>query len=193
MTGIAKLVALCVLVLAMAAAPARAEKQVIFAPLTGGPDFDEAMEFFAEYFKDEPDTYTSKVSVEEPGDARALRKSLGIYLRKVVHLGKGDVNDDGIEEIFYFLRGSDPFTWCGSAGCMMLIVQRKPSGLKLLCETYSGEGGLWITNRITVRGYRELRASYRVYWHGDQCDSEVPEVRDIPGRLEPDPLRAPGK
>jgi hypothetical protein len=171
MTWTVKLVVLFMLALVVAAAPARADKQVIFSPLTDGPDFDEAMAFFSGYL--EPDDYDTAKHLEGTGGHWKLGNTLDLYLREFVKLGKGDVDDDGIDERFYILE--DP-GWCGSGGCLIVIIQKRPEGWKVLCEESGADDHVWISDWISTSGYREMTTDYRVYWHGDKCYSANPEL-----------------
>lgn len=173
-TGRGCLIALAAIVwAAFTPLPAWADKQVIFAPLTDGPDLDDAMEFFSDYFKSDPKAYTSKVPLEEPSTARTPNKALDLYLRKFVKMGKGDIDDDGVAERFYILR--DP-GFCGSRGCNILIVQKRTAGWKVLCEDSGVDHWVWITDWVSTSGYRELMTMFRVYWHGDKCYDDDPEL-----------------
>jgi hypothetical protein len=171
MTGIAKFAVLLALALAVAAAPARADKQVIFAPLSDGPDFDEAMRFFSSYL--DPRDYDTARRLEGTGGSWKLGNTLDLYLREFVKLGKGDVDDDGIDERFYILE--DP-GWCGSGGCLTLVVQKRPDGWKILCESAGVDNSTWISDWVSTSGLRELETMHRVYWHGDKCYSANPEL-----------------
>ena len=159
------------LALALMAMPARADKQVIFAPLTAGPDFDEAMEFFSGHLR--PDQYDTEKNLEGTGGGWKLGNTLDLYLREFVKIGKGDIDDDGVAERFYFL--GDP-GWCGSKGCLILVVQKRPDGWKVLCEESGGDHSVWITDWVSTSGYREMETTFRVYWHGDKCYSADPEL-----------------
>ncbi len=158
------------LVCALAATSARADKQVIFAPLTDGPDFDDAMEFLSGYLK--PEEYNTARRLEGI-KAWKLGATLDLYLREFIKMGKGDIDDDGVAERFYFF--GDP-GWCGSRGCSILIVQKRPAGWKVLCDTSGGDHSIWITDWVDTSGYRQLQASFRVYWHGDKCYDDDPEL-----------------
>jgi len=171
MIGITKFAALFMLALAVVPAPARADKQVIFSPLANGPDFDEAMAFFSGYLK--PDEYDTAKNLEGTGGSWKLGNTLDLYMREFVKLGKGDVDDDGIDERFYILE--DP-GWCGSGGCLIVIVQKRPEGWKVLCESSGFDPHVRISDWVSMSGYRELETRYRVYWHGDKCYSANPEL-----------------
>ena len=160
-----------VLAMALAVAPARADKQVIFSPLSAGPDFDEAMEFFAGHL--DPDDYDTAKNLEGTGGGWKLGNTLDLYLREFVKLGKGDVDDDGVDERFYIL--DDP-GWCGSGGCLILIVQKRPGGWKVLCRETGSDHSVWISDWVSTSGYREMMTTDRVYWHGGKCYSANPEL-----------------
>ena len=181
MSGIPGIAAAFVLALALAAQPARADKQVIFSPLSAGPDFDEAMEFFAGYL--DPHDYDTAKNLEGIGGGWKLGNTLDLYLREFVKLGKGDIDDD--DERFYILR--DP-GWCGSRGCSLLIVQKRAAGWKVLCSASGSDHSVWIDDWVDTSSYRELRASFRVYWHDGRCYDDDQELHDEYGpKLHPLP------
>jgi hypothetical protein len=157
--------------LAVAVAPARADRQVIFSPLTDGPDFDEAMEFFSGYL--DPEEYNTEIKLKGTGGGWKLGNTLDLYLREFVVLGKGDVDDDGIDERFYILN--DP-GWCGSRGCKFLVVQKRADKWNVLCATSGDDQFVWISDWMDKSGYREMRASFRIYWHGNECYDDDPEL-----------------
>lgn len=159
------------LILILAAMPARADKQVIFSRLTDGPEFDQAMEFFAGYFK--PEQYDTAKRLRGTGGGWKLGHTLDLYLREFIKFGKGDIDDDGIDERFYILE--DP-GWCGSGGCLILIVRKRLLDWKVLCEESGGDDSVWITDWVSLSGYRELETTFRVYWHDDKCYSTDPKL-----------------
>jgi hypothetical protein len=170
------------LLLTFAASPARADTRVVFSPLVDGPEFDKAMEFFSSYLT--PEEYDTERNLAGTGGSWKLGKTLDLYLREFVLVGKGDVNGDGNEESFYIL--GDP-GWCGSKGCSMLIVESRGGVSTNMCETDAAEHHVWITDRTTVHGFRELEASFPVRWRGDRCFQDDPDIREsLPPR---DPLK----
>jgi len=170
------------LLLAVAAPPVRADTRVVLSRLVDGPEFVEAMEFFSSYLT--PEQYDTERKLAGREDIWKLGKTLDLYLRQFVLAGRGDVNDDGNDEFFYIL--DDP-GWCGSKGCLLLVIEKRAGAKKVMCETRGADHHVWITNRMTVNGYREMEATFSIYWRGDECVPDDPEIREL---LPPrDPLR----
>lgn len=176
------LIPLCLAFLAAFTGTAEAARRVVFSPLVAGPDFDDAMAFFASYL--DPADYDTRDSVGAFRAARKLGNTLDLYLREFVLVGKGDVNDDGVEETFYYFDDSD---WCGSAGCSTILVQKRKSGaLQILCEfKFFPTPTLWISDWVSPGDYREILTRFRVYWRKGECHDDDPEIMP----LTPPPLR----
>jgi hypothetical protein len=122
---------------------ARAEFQVKFEPLTDGPEFADAMEFFARRFT--PDEYDTERRLA--GSVRRWKKlgtTLDLYLREFVKVGRADVDGDGVDERIYIL--DDP-GWCGTAGCTTFIVGRSGGVVRTYCEVGGNEKYFRITDR----------------------------------------------
>ena len=173
-------VAVAVLLLLSATPTGRADTRVVFSPLVDGPEFAEATEFFNGYLT--PKQYDTERSLAGTGGSWKLGKTLDLYLREFVLLGKGDVNGDGKDEYFYILN--DP-GWCGSKGCRMLIVEKLENARNLICETEGSDHHVWIKDRRTVRGYHEMEAAFPIYWIAEECYPDDPDIRDLMPPLGP--------
>jgi len=168
------------------ACAARAETVVKYHKITGGPDLEAAIGFLST--KLEPDDYDTVKRFRLSGSPRGRKhgRTLAAYVREYVRLAKADINDDGVPERFYLLE--DP-GWCGSAGCIVFIVQDRGGGDRLLCDAYSGETDFVVTDRVTIHGWHELRMSFDVHWiGGDACFAAWPELGSKE-RSPRDPLR----
>ena len=154
---------------ALAAVPARADKQVVFSRLTDGPEFDEAMEFFGSYL--EPRDYDTERRLDA-GTGWKLGKTLDLYLREFVLSGKGDIDDDGVEERFYIFN--DPVR-CGSSGCHIVILQKQTSAWRLICEMSGSDHHVWITDWMSEGGRREMKARWGIFWRKGECHDDDPK------------------
>lgn len=155
---------------ALMTTPAWADKQVIFARLTDGPEFDEAMAFFERYL--EPDNYDTRKHLN-PNAGWKLGNTLDLYLREFVQVGKGDIDDDGIEERFYIF--DDPI-WCGSSGCRIIILRKQAAAWQPICEMSGSDHHVWISDWMSEGGRREMKARWGVFWRNGQCHDDDPKV-----------------
>ena len=108
-----------------------------------------------------------------------------------IHVGRFDLNGDGVAELFVFNSHS---SWCGSAGCSTHIFEVTGNGWRDI------GGGPLVVNvaNESVCGYRSLKGSDGIYrWNGAYygiayCYPEQVECRQIaveygnPERLNPD-------
>lgn len=155
---------------ALAAPPARADKQVIFSRMVDGPEFHEAMAFFSGYL--DPDDYDTAKHLN-PNVGWKLGNTLDLYLREFVKVGKGDIDDDGIEERFYIFN--DPI-WCGSSGCRIVILQKQGSAWQPICEMSGSDHHVWISDWMSQGGQREMRARWGVFWLKGECHDDDPSI-----------------
>ncbi|MEK7245611.1 MAG: hypothetical protein AAB223_06295, partial [Pseudomonadota bacterium] len=147
-------------------------KQMIFSLLADGPEFDEAMEFFSGYLK--PEEYDTERRLVA-GRGWKLGKTLDLYLREFVKIGKGDIDDDGVEERFYVF--DDP-SWCGSSGCHIVILQKQDGAWRPICEMSGSDHHVWITDWMSEGSRRELKARWGVYWRNGACHDDDPKVHE---------------
>lgn len=165
---------------------ARAETAVTFGRIIDGADFDEAAAFLRAYLKPRDYDIAEKFRFTGVERYRNGGNTLDRFIREFILLGKADVNDDGIPERFYLFEDTD---WCGSAGCMILIVGSGGHGPRLLCSVDGDEGGVLVTDRVTIHGYHELEVPNPVYWYGGEtCDTDT-AGGDGYGTRRKDPLR----
>lgn len=165
--------ALLALVWAVSAEPAYASTDVAFAPLTEPGDVADAVAYFRDYF-----------------DQRDYQlQTFEHYLRRVVKIGKADINDDGTPEIFYALHDPfNPFDLCGGTGCPLRIAQRQNGKLHEIRDTLVAGEIVTITDRVTVLGYRLLEARFPIMWRDSYCVVDDPDL-EVGDQPDPDPLR----
>jgi hypothetical protein len=78
--------------------------------------------------------------------------------------GGTDLNGDGRREFVYLI--SQP-GYCGSAGCWMLIGERRRDGKCHIFDSGNGDGGVLVLNRRD-HGYRHLYTPCEIYFDGHQ-------------------------
>jgi hypothetical protein len=159
--------------------PVRAEKKIAFSKLTDPAEFALARELLSPHVK--PSDYDPSKHFDFWG--KPWPDTLDGFLRAAVHFGRGDLNDDGVDEMFYYFEGPG---YCGSAGCWTLIFEKRDSGWIEICGTSAGDG-LTITDWVSKGGYRELQDRYVIYWRNGECHNDAPrtpETEDIPPRGE---------
>lgn len=165
-----------VVAIVLCSAPATADKQVVFRHPVDGPAFEKAAAFIGSYL--EPGDYLDRarrdriVGGQNPDPAEALAH----YVRKYVLFGTGDIDDDGVDERFYIL--DEPLVWCGSAGCLMLIVRDKNGEQALLCSTSGVKENVRIADWISEGSdRRDIQAAFRVYWRDGRCHQDDPDIK----------------
>lgn len=158
---------------------ARAEKELVFVKLTDPLEFALAKDILWPHVK--PNDYDPET---KPAEDRAYwPDTYEKYLREFVRVARGDINDDGVDEIFYYIKNPG---YCGSAGCWSLIFERRGEEWKLICGT-SFVGSVTITDWVSEGGYRELQDRYVIYWRNGHCyedEPRTPETEDLPPRGE---------
>lgn len=167
--------------------PAAADKQVIFRNPTDSPAFEKAMESIGAYLA--PEDYLDRAKRDRIAGDREPdpTEALAYYVRKYVLFGTGDIDDDGIDERFYIL--DEPFIWCGSKGCKILITQDHNGSQKLICATSGVPKHVWITDWMSEGSERrEIEAVFRVYWRDGRCHHDDPEIQGE-YKLPPPPAR----
>jgi hypothetical protein len=85
--------------------------------------------------------------------------------------------------LFYFDTNRG---YCGSAGCPILIFEKRDGAWKFLCAT-SGGRDIAITDWMSEGGYREFVSRAVVYWRNGKCyedEPRTPETQDYPPRGE---------
>jgi len=160
-----RLIGIVVFVVSVATAiPALAAIDVEFHPIPSGPDLDDATEFLGKEL--DPMDYDTRERHPYGSDGRRLSDRIDVFVQDWVIVGRYDINDDGAEEWFFFF---EDWTFCGTAGCDVLIAQKRGHDFETLCEIKAHGPDVVITDRVTVNGFHELEAAGRVYWHGNQC------------------------
>ncbi len=166
-----------------------ADKKVPFSRIVDPADVEEAVRYWRGEL--EPDTYDNERDFGEQRDKNSwpVTKTIEDYIRHYIHIGKADINDDGIDELFYVQR--DP-RFCGSIGCVVAILEWRNNAWSEICGTSGGEG-LLVTDWLTEGGgnYRELEWRYRVYWKNGACHIDTPEMREEYGRRPPNRIWKP--
>lgn len=155
---------------ALMAWPAWADKQVVFSRLSEGSEFDEAMMFFEHYLR--PKDYDTEWRLSESTGWK-LGKTLDHYLRQFIKVGKGDIDDDGVEERFYIF--DDPIR-CGSSGCEIIVLQKQDGAWRPICEMSGSDHHVWITDWMSEGGRREMRARWGVFWLKGECHDDDPNI-----------------
>ena len=150
----------------------RADTLITMAHIRDAGDFAEAKAYMQSWVKPEDYDTASYVDAKIWG-AERLGTSLDLYLREWVLLGKADIDGDGVAERFYALI--DPAS-CGSIGCTIRIVQKRAGVDHELCNMGGPDEDIWLTDRVSPNGYRELKIGTRVRWHGDACEPDDPET-----------------
>ncbi len=161
---------------------ARAEKNVVFSKITDPVDFEEAVRYWRG--KLNPETYDNERDFEDR-NIWPVTKTVEDYVRHYIRIGKADINDDDINELFYVQE--DP-RFCGSIGCPVVVLEKRHGVWAEICGTRGG-AGLEITDWLTESGgdYREMEARYRIFWQKGICLLDDPEIREYypppPGRI----------
>lgn len=151
--------------------PALADTRVRFGRILDGRDFADAYAFFQQELA--PNYWDTRVLDARQWAPRRTGTKFGTFIQDWILFGKGDVNGDGIEERFYYF---DNPLWCGSAGCQLLIVDVREGKPSLLCQANAHEEHVWITDRVTVNGFREIEAAGTYHWHGAECQTDQDEL-----------------
>ena len=110
---------------------------------------------------------TARRALEQRRDNYFLRKFFEESADSLpeVWVAEADVNDDGTPEIFVLI---DHIYFCGTGGCDLWIIQRGPSGPRIIGE---GSGFSGVKIRILDRkdeGYRRICSLYALRWNGRQ-------------------------
>lgn len=171
--------ALAYLTLAMGTLEARAEKKVVSAPLTDPADLTHARTLLqSSVGRDDPHLRAHIYNPERPPV-----HTFEDYVRVYIRIGRGDLNDDGTEELFYFDTNGG---YSGSAGAPILIFERRGDAWNFICATSGGQD-ITITDWVSEGGYREFISRAVVYWRNGKCyedEPRTPETQDYPPRSE---------
>jgi hypothetical protein len=170
---------LALIALSIGVPEAHAEKRVFSSPLDDPADLAEAQALLRPYLgRNNPHLDAHVYNPEKP-PVRTFEDYVRVYIR----IGRGDINDDGVEKLFYFTTNRG---YCGSAGCDTWIFEKRAGTWKLICAT-SADQDITITNWVSEGGYRELQWRYFVYWRNGKCyedEPRTPETKDFPPRGE---------
>ena len=183
---------------AATALPALAATEVKFHPIPPGPDLDDAIEFMGRELQplDYDTLWHYRYGVFINFESRELGNTVDVYVRDWVLAGRYALNDDGVEE-WWFFYFDDP-TFCGTAGCPVWLARKRGRAFEDQCWMTVKDGPVVITDRITVNGFHEIDSDVdHLYWHGDECisddDAQDEESRERRATLPPrDPLRTEG-
>lgn len=175
----------CVLILVIIgvlgfAPEARAEKKIVFSKITDPVDFEEAVRYW--HGELQPEDYDNERDFGGQNSWPAT-KTVEDYVRHYIRIGKADINDDGIDELFYVQQDT---RFCGSAGCQSVILERWNGKWSLICGTELDKS-VAIIDWVSEGGYRELRARYAIYWRDGICytdEPRTPETENTPPRGE---------
>jgi hypothetical protein len=80
-------------------------------------------------------------------------------------VGKADLNGDGRKEFIYLI--SHP-GYCGSAGCWILIGERRQDGKCHILDSGNGDDGQVFVSKRRDHGYRRLYTPCEIYFNGNQ-------------------------
>lgn len=149
-----------------------AGQKVIFSKIDDPADIESAVRYWRREL--EPETYDN--ARDFAGTVWTVTKTLEEYIRKYIRIGRADINDDGIDELFY-LHSDTRF--CGSIGCPVVIFERRNGAWVEICGT-SGSDRMEITDWLTEDEgpYREMEARYRIFWWKGSCELDSPENRE---------------
>lgn len=174
--------AVAALLFGLVVTPVPLETHVPFARVATDREVAEAVTLLRSLIRTEDDLDAVVPGKEE----RRPVASHEAYAREFLWIGRGDINNDGVDDRFYvaYERG-----WCGTAGCATWIVDGRKGADLVYCETSGWEHHFFILPRVTVRGFNEMRSSFPIRWTGSKCfDDDREHDGDVP---EPDPIREP--
>lgn len=162
---------------------AHADKQIPFAKIVDPTALTEAVDYWRGELKRED--YDNERDFGYPNSPWPVTETLEDYIREYILVGRADLNDDGVDELFY-LR--DDTRFCGSIGCPVVVLEKRDGRWTKICGT-RGHDALRITDWLTEGGgpYREMQARYRVFWQRSACHLDDPEIQEDypppPGRI----------
>jgi hypothetical protein len=110
-----------------------------------------------------------------PGERRAT-------VENNVAKGEGDLNDDGIPELFFV---DEVFGYCGTRGCRFTVVQKQGHGWRTLLEGSAGplsskgiEGDYIRILDKTDFGYHRICSGFIYFWDGTTYQEVFPTKKD---------------
>ena len=141
------------------AADVRADKRVIFAKIADPADVAEAVRYWRGRLDRED--YDNERDFAYPNSPWPVTKTIEDYIRHYIRAGKADLDDDGIEELFYLQEDT---RFCGSIGCPLAVLAKRHGSWVEICGT-RGDDGLRITDWLTEGGgdWREMEQRYRIF------------------------------
>lgn len=124
--------------------------------------------------------------VTDPEDMQFAHKYLIAYMEGVkpaewdgalhagdVSIARGDLNDDGVPEIFLLVENS---LWCGSIGCRGVILQKVGDDWKEVGRPYFSDA---VIMKEKVYGYHKLFTGDAIYTFRD---GKIYRIRELQSR-----------
>lgn len=128
--------------------------------------------------------WATRISADEAGCLNELFKTSSLAdlpiqeIRKLVdaaRVGRADLNDDGWKEYVFLFH--DP-GWCGSAGCLVLVGERRRDGLCHLLYEGDGDDSFTVL-RSRDHGYHRLYLPCEAHFDGRRYQQLHPQCPTV--------------